>query len=160
MVTSYTITSFQIDSIDSYGRDVSLNVATIDSPKPTMELLQFSTGLTAGTRRGPETTQPLYEAGLKQSMLELERLRQPLLVVNHKKPWCSTVRLGNNPDSAAYRSMVDHIGALRRRLNMAPLNDWATQSTDQQWQAYLAARPGLRQWAATYKQQADALKRC
>lgn len=160
MVKNYTITGFQIEYIDPYGKDVSLDFATIESPRPTMELLRFSTGLTAGTKRGLETTKPLYEAGLQKSMRELEALKKPLLEVNNKKPWCSTIRLGENQDSTAYKSMFEHISALRRKLDLPPIPDMATKSTDQQWEAYLDSRPGLRQWAATYKQQADTLKKC
>jgi hypothetical protein len=160
MVKNYTITGFQVETIDRLGKDVSLDFATIESPRPAMELLRFSTGLTAGTRRGPETTKPLYEAGLKQSLLELETLKKPLLVVNNKKPWCSTIKLSDNPDSAAYKGMVEHINALRRKLELPPVQDLATRSTDQQWEAYLDSKPGLRQWAATYKQQAEMLKQC
>jgi len=160
MVKSYTVTGFQVETIDRLGKDVSLEFATSASPKPTMELLQFSTGLTAGTRRGPETTKPLYEAGLKQSLVELETLKKPLLVVNNNKPWCSTVKLSDDPDSYAYKGMVEHINALHSRLELPPVQDLAAQSTDQQWEAYLDSKTGLRQWAVTYKQQAEKLKTC
>lgn len=160
MVKNYTITGFQVEYIDPYGKDVSLDFATIESPRPTMELLRFSTGLAAGTRRGPETTKLLYEAGLQKSMLELENLKKPLLVVNNKKPWCSTIKLSDNQDSAAYKAMVEHISALRQKLDLPPVQDTATRSTDQEWEAYLDSRPGLRQWAAAYQQQADTLKQC
>jgi len=160
MVKNYTITGFQVEHINPLGKNVSLDFATIESPRPAMELLQFSTGLTAGTRRGSDTTRPLYEAGLKQSMLELDTLKKPLLVVNNKKPWCSTIKLSDNPDSAAYKGMVEHINALRRSLELPPVQDLATQSADQQWEAYLDSKPGLRQWATTYKQQAETLKQC
>jgi hypothetical protein len=56
--------------------------------------------------------------------------------------------------------MVEHINALRRKLELPPVQDLATRSTDQQWEAYLDSKPGLRQWAATYKQQAEMLKQC
>ena len=160
MVKNYTITGFQVETIDRLGRDVSLDFATIESPRPAMELLRFSTGLPAGARRGPDATKPLYEAGLRQSLLELETLKQPLLVVNNIKPWCSTIQLTNNPDSAAYRGMVEHINALRRKLELPPVPDLASQSTAQQWEAYLDSKPGLRQWAAAFKQQAESLKQC
>ena len=160
MVKKYTITGFQVEYIDPFGKDVNLDFATIESPKPAMELLRFSTGLAPGTRRGPETTKPLYEAGLKQSILELEVLKKPLLVVNNKKPWCSTIKLSDNPNSAAYKDMVEHINALRRKLGLPPVQDMATKSTDQQWEAYLDSKPGLRQWAASYKQQAETLRQC
>ena len=160
MVKNYTITGFQVEYIDRFGKDVSLDFATIESPRPAMELLRFATGLTAGTRRGPETTKPLYEAGLQQSMLELETLKKPLLVVNNKKPWCSTIKLNDNQDSAAYKGMVEHINALRRKLDLPPVQDMATKTVDQQWEAYLDSKPGLRQWAAAYKQQAETLKQC
>lgn len=160
MVKNYSITGFQVEYIDPYGKDLSLDFATIESPRPTMELLRFSTGLAAGTRRGPETTKPLYEAGLQRSMLELEALKKPLLDVNNSKPWCSTIRLSDNEDSASYKSMVEHINGLRRKLDLPPMQDTATRSTDQQWEAYLDSKPGLRQWAAAYKQQAETLKQC
>ncbi len=160
MVKNYTITGFQVEYIDPLGKDVSLDFATIESPRPAMELLRFSTGLTAGTKRGPEATKPLYEAGLQKSIRELEVLKKPLLVVNNKKPWCSTIKLSDNPDSAAYKGMVEHIYALRRKLELPPVQDLATQSTDQQWEAYLDSKPGLRQWVVAYKQQAETLKQC
>lgn len=86
MVKNYTITGFQVEYIDHLGRDVSLDFATIVGPRPTMELLRFSTGLPAGIRREPSAIKPLYEAGLKQSMIELETLKKPLLVANRQKP--------------------------------------------------------------------------
>ncbi len=137
MVKNYTITGFQVEYIDPLGKDVSLDFATIESLRPAMELLRFSTGLTGGTRCGPETTRPLYEAGLQKSMLELETLKKLLLVVNNKKPWCSTIKLSDNQDSAAYKGMVEHIIALRRKLELPPMQDQATKSADQQWEAYL-----------------------
>ena len=98
-----------------------------------------------------DATQPLYEAGLRPSLLELETMKQPLLVVNNIKPWCSTIQLTNNPDSATYRGMAEHINALRRKLELPPVPDLASQSTAQQWEAYLDSKPGLRQWAAAYR---------
>lgn len=160
MVKNYTITGFQVEYIDPFGKDVSLDFATIESPRPTMELLQFSTGLTAGTRHGPEITKPLYEAGLKKSITELENLKKPLLVVNSRKPWCSSIKLGDNPESSAYKGMVNHVNALRKKLELPPEQDISTKSTDQQWEAYLDSKPGLRQWATTYTQQAEILKKC
>ena len=160
IVKNYTITGFQVEYTDPLGKDVSLDFASIESPRPAMELLRFFNGLTAGTRRGPETTRALYEAGLQKSMLELETLKKPLLVVNNKKPWCSTIKLSDNQDSAAYKGMVEHINALRRKLELPPMQDQATKSDDQQWEAYLDSKPGLRQWAAAYKQQAQTLKQC
>jgi hypothetical protein len=160
MVKNYTITGFQVEYIDNLGRDISLDFATIAGPRPTMELLRFSTGLAAGVRRGAEVIKPLYESGLKQSMLELEALKKPLLVANRQKPWCSYLNLTDNKESAEYRAMIEHVNSLRRKLDMPVMDDVASKSTDQQWDTYLDSRPGLRQWASTYKQQAEALKKC
>ena len=151
MVKNTTISGFQVETNDRLGNDVSLDFASIESARPAMELLRFSTGLPAGARRGPDATQPLYEAGLKSSLLELETLKQPLLVVNNIKPWCSTIQLTNNPDSATYRGMAEHINALRRKLELPPVPDLASQPTAQQWEAYPVSKPGLRQWAAAYR---------
>lgn len=160
MVKNYTITGFQVEYIDQYGKDVSLDFATIEGPRPTMELLRFSTGLVAGTKRGADVTKPLYEAGLKNSMDALDALKEPLLVKNTKKPWCSTLKLGDNKQSTDYTAMLTHINALRSKLSLSPYEDMNAKSSDVQWEQYLASRPGLKTWAQTYKQQAEALRAC
>lgn len=160
MIRNYTITGFEVEYIDAYGRDLSMDFATIEVPKPAMELLRFSTGLAAGARRSTEVTRPLYEAGLKRSVLALDRLKMPLTVVNTQKPWCTSLKLSESKESSEYKDMLSHVNTLRSKLGLPLLNDESTFTTDQQWEAYLDARPGLRQWASAYKQQAEVLKKC
>lgn len=161
MVKNYTITGFKIDYIDETGSDKSLNFATILAPKPTMELLKFSTGLEPGVKRDDEVIKEKYKNGLKNSMAKLDKFREMLIVKNTKKPWCSYLKLKpNDSDSDKYSATLSHINSLRKKLGMDAYKDPSTDSSEIQWEEYLASKPGLKEWAAKYKQQSDALKNC
>ena len=73
---------------------------------------------------------------------------------------CSTLKLGDHKQSTDYTAMLAHINALRSKLNLSPYEDMNAKSSDAQWEQYLASRPGLKTWAQTYKQQAEALRAC
>ena len=161
MIKNYTVTGIKIEYIDKLGYDKSFNLATNESPKATMELLKFSTKLEPGARRDDDFIKTKRLIGLQNSMAELDRLREPLLVKNGKKSWCTYLSLKDDDSaSTAYSSMLSHVKSLRKILGLQPFLDPSANSSEVQWQEYLSSKPGLKEWSLKYKLQAEAIKKC
>lgn len=161
MVSNYTIMGFQVDYVDEYGGDKTLAFATINPPKPAMELLKYASGLDAGTRRPAADLKPLYQAGLQRSMDKLAQARESVLVKNTRKPWCSYVDLSKQSTAVnEYKQAVERINTLHSTLGLEIFTDSASTSSDSQWQEYLQGNPSIAAWAAANKKSADALKKC
>ena len=161
MVKNYTITGFNISYVDDYGNDSVLNFATIENPKSLNELLKFSTGLDAGSKRDPVLLKPLYEAGLVKSEDLLLQLKKPITVVNSRKPWCSYLDLSkNSSDVTAYKDQLAKTNNIRAKLGMSPYSDSNTLSSDKQWDTYLENNQSMRIWASANKAAAEKLRAC
>ena len=161
MVKNYTVTGIKIEYIDKLGYDKSFNLATNESPKATMELLKFSTKLEPGAKRDEDFIKAKRQIGLQNSMAELDRLREPLLVKNGKKPWCTYLSLKDDDSaSTAYSLMLTHVKSLRKSLGLEIFVDPSANSSEAQWQEYLNSKPGLKEWSLKYKPQAEAIKKC
>jgi hypothetical protein len=161
MVKQYSIMGFTVEYVDSYGIDKTLSFVTIESPRPIMSLLKFSTGLEAGIKREKSILRPLYEKGLTNSMNALEKSRKRVLVQNERKPWCSYLDLTKrSQESIQYETDLARVNAVRKNLGLEALEDQNSASTSEQWNAHLAKTPGLKAWAAAYPKQAESLKSC
>ena len=157
----YTIMGFQVNYIDNFGRDKALSFATIEAPKPTLELLRYSTGLEAGKGIEEASKKQLYAAGLKQSLQALPSLREKVSIFNTRKPWCTKLELKDNTQEVKdYKEMITNIKLLNQKLSMPEYEDIGSASQEKQWQIYLEKNPGMKAWAAANKSQAELLKKC
>lgn len=158
---NYSITGFEVNYIDEFGKNRPLIFATLEDPRPLLSLLKFSTGLDAGVARSEDETKIFYQEGLKASLQRLELQRMKIMIVNNRRPWCSYLDLSKQTeDVSLYKQYLADVKQLQKNLGVPLYDDFATLASDAQWEKYLIENPGTKVWAATFPQQAEKMKAC
>jgi len=152
-----------VKQIDNNGRE-QLVVVQFFTPQDTAKvraLLETGTGLKAAQRRSDSELVPIREKALSAEEEHLAALKQALLKVNQKKPWCSQLDLsGKTASTAEYEKSLTNINALRKVLGRPTYVENQSQSSDDKWLAYLELNPQTGAWAKANPTAALKLKSC
>ena len=144
------------------GREQNLLVQTYNQEDATKlgQSLTISTGLDAGVRRSRDEVS-LIKSGLAQEMLDkLEEYKKPLLVVNNRKPWCSSIDLNTeSAERSKYLQQKQLIVDLYNDLDMEYEPDEIGNS-DIRWEEYLKSNPNMKKWAEANPEAAKSHKSC
>jgi hypothetical protein len=106
------------------------------------------TGLDAGQKAENIDYSVLRKDLLVRKEAELDEIKVSLMVVDRKKPWCSSLDLsGRKGSTDAYTSKLKEINELRGMLEFSEYEEIASKGSEEKWNLYLKNNPNLSAWA-------------
>ena len=119
------------------------------------------TGLEAGQKAESIDYTVFRKQLLVQKETELDEIKSSLMVLNRKKPWCSSLDLsGRTGSTVAYTNKLKEINELREMLGLAKYEEIASKGSEEQWDLHLENNPNLSAWAEANPLPAQKMKSC
>ena len=98
---------------------------------------------------------------LIQKESDLDEIKDSLMTVDRKKPWCSKLDLSGRTGSVEpYDNKVKEINALREMLELDRYEEMASKGSEDKWNLHLKNNPNLSAWADANPGPAQKLKTC
>ena len=152
-----------IKLIDETGREQQIIIQAFNKQDTNKirTLLQTGTGLKATQRRTDNELVAIRQSALIAQEKLLENEKQPLIIINPKKQWCSYLDLsGRNNSTEAYTKVLANVNNLRAILAQTKYLEIESRSSSQKWNEHLDANPGLKAWVKANPKAAANLSEC
>lgn len=152
-----------IKLIDETGREQQIIIQAFNKQDTNIirTLLQTGTGLKATQRRTENELVTIRQSALIAQEKLLGDEKQPLIVVNAKKQWCSYLDLSGRYNSTeVYTKVLANVNNLRAILAQTKYLESESRSSSQKWNEHLDANPGLKAWVKANPKAAANLSEC